>query len=147
VTTPTRRCAPADGHPPGGVLLAVALGGAVGAPLRYGLSQLIHNNADEFPWATLITNVSGSFVLGFVLIVLAGRFPTNRFARPFLAVGLLGAYTTFSTFAVETDRLIEQGHVPTAALYIGLSLIVGLGASWLGIRCGHVGVRRMIGSP
>jgi fluoride exporter len=145
VTTPTRRSDPV-GHPPAGVLVAVALGGAIGAPLRYGLSQLVPNNADEFPWATFVTNVSGSFVLGVVLIVLVRRFPTSRYARPFLAVGVLGAYTTFSTFAVETDRLVGGGHAGTALAYVGLSLVAGLAGSWLGIGAGHGLTRRMIGS-
>jgi CrcB protein len=115
------------------VLAAIALGGALGAPARYGVSTLIHVEPDGFPWATFWTNVSGSFALGLLLILILERFPPTRYVRPFLATGFLGAYTTYSTFAVETDLLIKNGHAGTAAVYSAASLLVGFTASWLGI--------------
>ena len=78
--------------------------------------------------------MSGSFVLGILLVLLLERFPPNRYARPFLATGFLGAYTTFSTFSVETDLLVRDGHVGVAVLYVAASLVAGLTAAWLGIE-------------
>jgi CrcB protein len=127
-----------DRRPRGGrneprVLAAIALGGALGAPARYGVAQLIHVAPGSFPWATFWTNVSGSFVLGLVASVILRRFPSSRYLRPFAAVGFLGAYTTYSTFAVETDLLVKGGHATIALAYTGLSLVAGLLAVWGGI--------------
>ncbi len=115
------------------VFLAIALGGALGAPARYGVAQLVHVAAGGFPWATFWTNVSGSFGLGVVLALVLERFPPTRFVRPFVATGFLGAYTTYSTFAVETDLLIKDGHAGTGLAYAGASLVAGLAAVWAGI--------------
>jgi fluoride exporter len=115
------------------VLGAIALGGALGAPARYGVAQLVHVAKDGFPWATFWTNVSGSFALGLVLSLLLERFPPSRYARPFIATGFLGAYTTYSTFAVETDTLVKDGRAETGIAYALASIGVGLVAVWAGI--------------
>jgi fluoride exporter len=115
------------------VLAAVALGGALGAPARYGIAQLVHVAPDTFPWATFWTNVTGSFALGLVLAVVLERLPPTRHVRPFLATGFLGAYTTYSTFAVETDLLAQHGHAGLAAAYAGASVAAGLLAVWTGL--------------
>jgi CrcB protein len=112
---------------------AIAAGGALGAPARYGVAQLVHVAAGSFPWATFWTNVSGSFALGLLLALVLERFPPTRYARPFVATGFLGAYTTYSTFAVETDLLIKDGHAGIGLAYAGASLAVGLAAVWAGI--------------
>src|SRR5579872_7469748 len=85
------------------VLAAISVGGTLGASARYGVAQVIHVAADTFPWATFWTNVSGAFAVGLVLALVIERLPPNRYARPFLATGFLGGYTTYSTFAVDTD--------------------------------------------
>jgi CrcB protein len=105
----------------------------LGGPARYEMAQLIAVAKNGFPWATFWTNISGSFVLGFILVLVIERFPPTRYLRPFFATGFLGAYTTFSTFAVETDLLIKAGHILTAALYSLGSLAAGLAAAWAGI--------------
>ncbi len=115
------------------VLAAIALGGALGAPARYGVAQLIHVAPGTFPWATFWTNITGSFALGLILALLLERFPPTRYLRPFIATGFLGAYTTYSTFAVETDLLIKDGHAAIGIVYTGVSLLAGLLAVWLGI--------------
>jgi fluoride exporter len=115
------------------VLVAIALGGALGAPARYGVAQLIHSAPGTFPWATFWTNITGSFVLGLFLAVLVERFPPTRYLRPFVATGFLGAYTTYSTFAVETDLLIKDGHAVIGIVYTVVSLLAGFAAVWLGI--------------
>jgi fluoride exporter len=115
------------------VLVAISFGGMIGATLRYKLATLIHVPAGGFPWATFWTNVSGSFVLGFLLVMLIERFPPTRYARAFAGTGVLGAYTTFSTFSVETDVLVKDGHTGVAVAYVVASLVVGLAAVWAGV--------------
>jgi CrcB protein len=115
------------------VLAAIALGAALGAPARYGVAQVIHVAKETFPWATFWTNISGSFALGLFLALILERFPPSRYLRPFLATGFLGAYTTYSTFAVETDLLIKDGHAPIGLAYAAASLVTGFVAVWAGI--------------
>ena len=124
------------------MLAAVAVGGALGAPARYGLAQLVHAGAGTYPWATFWTNVSGSFVLGVVVVVVARRFPSDRYLRPFVATGFLGAYTTYSTFAVETVVLARDGRVALACAYAAASLAAGLAAAAIGIAIGRRAVPR-----
>ena len=121
-----------------GVLAAVAAGGALGAPTRYGIALAVTVTPGTFPWGTFWINVSGSFALGVLLAVLLARFPADRYLRPFLATGFLGAYTTYSTFAVETDLLVRNGHAGVALAYAGASLGAGLGAAAGGLRLGRI---------
>lgn len=122
-----------DRHRPA-VLGAIALGGALGTAARYGVAQVIHVAPGSFPWATFAVNLSGAFALGAVLALVLRRFPTTRFVRPFVAVGFLGAYTTYSTFAVETVLLVRDGHAGLAAIYAGASLLAGFVLAAAGIR-------------
>jgi len=119
------------------VLAVIALGGAVGAPLRYALEELHPAGPGAFPLTTFLVNVSGAFALGLFLALLLGRWSTSRFLRPLVATGFLGAYTTFSTFAVELVTLAKDGHVPMAASYALASLSVGLAAAVSGLRIGR----------
>lgn len=119
------------------VLAAIALGGALGGPARYGIAQVVHVAPGGMPWATLVTNVSGSFVIGLVLALVLERFPPTRYLRPFVATGFLGAYTTYSTFAVETAVLVKDGHVPVALAYVVASLVAGLAAARAGLWAGR----------
>jgi fluoride exporter len=114
------------------VMAAVALGGALGAPARYGISLAVHVSPGSFPWGTFWTNVSGSFALGFFLALVLERFPPTRYLRPFVATGFLGAFTTYSTFAVETDLLVRNGRVGVAVAYVVASFGAGLTAAWVG---------------
>ena len=112
---------------------AIALGGALGTPARYGVAQLIHVAPGSLPpWATSWTNVSGSLALGLLLALILERFPPTRYQRPFVATGFLGAYTTYSTFAVETDLLVKDGHIGVALAYVAASLLAGFVAVWAG---------------
>ena len=115
----------------------VALGGAFGAPARYGISLAVHVSPGTFPWGTFWTNASGSFALGLVMAFLLERFPPTRYLRPFAATGFLGAYTTYSTFAVETDLLLRNGHAAIAVAYAAASLVGGFGAVWVGLSLGR----------
>ena len=120
------------------VIGAIAIGGALGASSRYGVSQLITVPPDGFPWATFWTNISGSFALGFILVLLLERFPPTRYLRPFVATGFLGAYTTYSTFAVETVLLMKNGHTGIALAYAASSLATGFLVAWAGIAAAQL---------
>lgn len=99
-------------------LLAVALGGALGALARYAVEGLIApRQRGPFPLSTLVVNVTGSAALG----ILAGRAPSLREVSPFLGAGFLGAFTTFSTFTYETVRLLEDGAWRQAVWNVALS--------------------------
>jgi len=120
------------------VVVAVALGGALGASARYALSERFPAATRSFPWATFCINVSGSFVLGLVLTFVLERWPPTRYVRPFVAIGVLGAYTTFSTFSVETDLLIRNGHAMVGLVYVLASLVAGGASVYLGIVAGRL---------
>jgi len=119
------------------VLLAVATGGVLGSLARYGVGQLVPTATHGFPWSTLLVNVSGALLLGILMVLLHQRFPPSRYARAFLGTGFLGAYTTFSTYMVETALLAKDGYAQRATAYLLASLVVGLLASWSGIVLGR----------
>lgn len=116
-----------------GVLLAVATGGALGAAARYCLALAWPTPAGGFPWATLAANLLGCALLGALMQVLTARVAPHRLLRPFLGTGLLGGFTTFSTYAVETQDLLLAGRVPLAAGYVAGTLLGGLLAIHLGL--------------
>lgn len=126
----TRRTHPA-------VLASISIGGMLGATARHGVSQVIHASPDSFPWATFTANISGSFLLGFILVLLIDRFPPSHYLRVFVATGFLGAYTTMSTFQVETVTLIKDGDTVLGVVYSLATIAVGLTAAWLGISAGR----------
>jgi fluoride exporter len=120
------------------VLAVIAAGGMLGASARYGLAQLMPTPTGRFPWATFWTNMSGSFLLGLLLTSLLERFPSTRLVRPFLATGILGAFTTMSTYQVETALLIKDGHAVTGVTYGVGSVIAGLLLAYAGIAAGRL---------
>jgi CrcB protein len=120
------------------VLAVIAFGGMFGASARYGIAQWLPTPPDGFPWATFWTNLSGSFLLGLLLVLLLERFPPTRLVRPFLATGILGAFTTMSTYEVETALLIKNGHAATGLLYGLGSLAAGLALAYAGILAGRL---------
>jgi CrcB protein len=115
------------------VLAAVAAGGALGAAARYGLAVAWPTPAAGFPWTTLLVNLAGCAVLGAVMELLAGLTAPHRLARPFLGTGLLGGFTTFSTYAVETRDLLAAGRFGLAAAYVVGTLVGALAAVWAGM--------------
>jgi len=115
------------------VLAAVGAGGFLGALGRYELGLAWPTPAGHFPWTTFTINVSGAFVLGLVLTLLLERVGATRYVRPFFCVGVLGAWTTMSTFAVEGDVLVKDGHAATAVAYVLATLVVGIAATWAGV--------------
>jgi fluoride exporter len=116
-------------------LVAIAVGGALGALSRHGVAMMFGRATDTaFPWATFLVNITGSLVAGF----LAHRFAGNELLRNAAVVGFLGAYTTFSAFSVQTIRLIENGLFALAATYVFVSLAAGLLAAGAGIALGSL---------
>ncbi len=114
-------------------VLAVALGGAVGAVARYGVAGWVQEAAGStFPWGTVAVNVTGSFVLGFLLVWFEATTAAPE-VRAFLAVGIMGSFTTFSTFTYETVALLRDGDVSRAAAYALGSLALGVVAAVLGM--------------
>jgi fluoride exporter len=119
-------------------LLAIAGGGALGAVLRFGMSSTIYRILGrEFPYGTLAVNVLGSLLMGFLFVVLVERLAMSAEWRAALLIGLLGAFTTFSTFSFETLALIENGELLKAVANIVLSVLLCLAATWLGLSLGR----------
>jgi CrcB protein len=128
------------------ILLVVAAGGALGSIARWGLGRAVPWSADRFPWATFLENVSGALALGILMVLLLDVWPPSRYARPFLGVGVLGGYTTFSTYALESRDLLAGGRPGLAFTYLGVTLLAGLVAVWLGGSCVRL-VARLGRSP
>lgn len=115
-------------------LLAIAGGGAIGALLRYWVSNATYAlTGSAFPYGTLLVNVAGSLVMGFLYIWLLERMLADGALRAFLLIGLLGAFTTFSTFSIETLNLMESGQLMRAASNAVLSVVLCIGAAALGV--------------
>ena len=124
--------------------VAAALGGALGALARWGVAEALPREPGAWPWATLLVNLLGCLVLG----VLAGRvFDRSAgppWLRPFLATGVLGGFTTYSAFAVETVQLAGAGRVVTAAGYVLASTAGGVVAAAAGQRLGRAPSRERV---
>jgi CrcB protein len=119
-------------------LIYIACGGAVGAVLRYGASLGVYSVMGRgFPYGTLFVNVSGSLLMGFLSVILLDRFNIGPEWRAAILVGLLGSFTTFSTFSIETLNLLEQGDITRAILNMALSVAVCLLAVWFGVILGR----------
>lgn len=119
-------------------LLAIAGGGALGALLRFGMSSAVYRILGrEFPYGTLAVNVLGSLLMGFLFVVMVERLVVSAEWRAALLVGLLGAFTTFSTFSFETLALFENGEPVKAIANITLSVVLCLTATWLGLTLGR----------
>jgi CrcB protein len=119
-------------------LTFIALGGAFGAVLRYGASLGVYAVLGRgFPWGTLFVNVVGSLLMGLLSILMLERYNIGPEWRAAVLVGMLGSFTTFSTFSIETLNLLEQGDVLRAAGNMFFSLTVCLIAVWFGVVLGR----------
>ncbi|HET9150162.1 MAG TPA: fluoride efflux transporter CrcB [Gemmatimonadales bacterium] len=122
-----------------GIIWYVAGGSAVGGVLRYALGGWIARHSPGFPLGTLLINVTGSFLLGWLMRWSLGTPAISPEWRAALTIGLCGGYTTFSTFSYETMKLLQDGEWGRATLYAGLSIFVSLAAVFAGWAAGRVG--------
>jgi fluoride exporter len=104
------------------VLAVIAFGGGLGALARYGLARALPTRTGEFPWGTFVANVLGCFLIGVLMVLVTEVWSAHRLVRPFLGVGILGGFTTFSTYAVEVDGLLRSGSVGLAFGYLAGTL-------------------------
>lgn len=119
-------------------LVFIAIGGAIGAVLRYGASLSVYSLMGRgFPYGTLFVNVTGSLLMGLLGVMMLERFNIGPEWRAAVLVGVLGSFTTFSTFSIETLNLLEQGDVMRAVTNIVLSVLVCLVAVWFGVLIGR----------
>jgi fluoride exporter len=126
----------------GDVLAVVAAGGAIGAAARYAVSTVAPYRDGHFPWATFLVNVSGCLAIGVLMVLVLDIWPSHRYLRPFAGVGILGGYTTFSTYALESRDLVAAGHAVTATTYALGSVVAGSAAAALGILVTRAVVER-----
>jgi CrcB protein len=119
------------------VVAAVLVGGVLGGLARYVIEQAAATPAHGFPWDVLVINAAGAFVLALLVILVVEVLPPNRYLRPGLGTGFLGAFTTFSSLAVGADQLVSHDRGGLAAAYLLASLFAGLAAAALGILAGR----------
>ncbi len=117
--------------------VAAALGGALGALARWGLGLALPHDAGAWPTATLVVNLTGCLLLGLLSSALFTRHPRSPWLRPFLGTGVLGGWTTFSTFAVDAVQLADAGRGAVAAGYVLVSVVGGVLAAAAGVRLGR----------
>lgn len=114
-----------------GLALVTAAGGILGAWSRYGLGLALPHDSGAFPWSTVIINSTGCLLIGALMVILLELTSPHRLVRPFLGVGVLGGYTTFSTFAVDAERLVLDHRPLIALLYVVTTLIACGAAVWV----------------
>jgi CrcB protein len=115
------------------VLAAIAAGGVLGAEARYGLSVLMPHEPGQWPMATWLINVSGCFLIGVLYFSITELTSPHRLVRPFLGVGLLGGYTTFSTAMIDVQQMALAGHAGAALGYMLATLVAAVSATFAGV--------------
>ncbi|MGF9564067.1 fluoride efflux transporter CrcB [Neorhizobium sp. JUb45] len=120
-------------------MLLVAVGGAVGSVFRYLVGLwAVRLFGPAFPWGTLAINVAGSFAIGLFLEMILRRFGGSAEMRLLLMTGLCGGFTTFSSFSLDFVGLVERGAMPMALVYVAASVILSIGATFLGLFIGRM---------
>ncbi len=118
--------------------LMVGIGGALGSILRFWVGGYVSNRLGvRFPYGTFIINCTGSFLIGFVVTLLAERTHWSPNWRYLIPIGFIGGYTTFSTFELETFRNFQDGEILIAGLNVALSVVIGFASVWLGVIAGR----------
>nr|WP_184842956.1 fluoride efflux transporter CrcB [Kribbella solani] len=112
------------------ILTAIAVGGALGASARYLIGLAWPTPSGGFPVNTLLINIAGCGLIGILMVVVTDVLTQQRFLRPFLGTGVLGGFTTFSTYAVDIQKLISGGYAGTALLYLAATIVGALLAVW-----------------
>src|SRR5471030_1039527 len=116
-----------------GVVLAVGVGGGLGALARYFIAGAIQSAVTAFPWGILVVNVSGGFLMGLIVEASALKLNLSPDLRAFLTVGILGGYTTFSTFSLDSALLLQKGEYMQAAAYMIGSVVLSILALFAGL--------------
>lgn len=124
------------------VLGVIAAGGSLGALARYALATAWPHQPGHFPWATFATNVSGCFLIGVLMVLITEVRPAHRLVRPFLGVGVLGGYTTFSSYAGDVQQLVAAGAARTALVYLASTMVAALLAVQAGCAVARLATRR-----
>jgi CrcB protein len=127
---------------PWAVLSVISLGGALGALARAGLGKAFPAGTGAFPWTTFAINVSGCLLIGVLMVLVAEVWASRRLVRPFLGVGVLGGYTTFSSYVVDIQRLVDAGAGGTALAYLASTVVAALAATYAGLVAARWAVRR-----
>lgn len=118
---------------PWAVLGAVSAGGAIGALARDALTVAWPHQPGAFPWATFVTNVTGCLLIGVLMVLITEVWAAHQLLRLFLGTGVLGGYTTFSTYAVDAQQLVVAGAARTALLYLAATVVTALVAVYAGM--------------
>ena len=126
---------------PWAILGAISVGGAVGTLARYGLGVAFPASPSGFPWTTFVINCVGSLLIGVLMVLVTEVFDTHPLVRPFVGVGILGGFTTFSTYAVDIQRLVDNRAAGTALVYLAVTLLAAIAAAWIGLAA----TRRVVG--
>ncbi|MER6143919.1 CrcB family protein [Streptomyces sparsogenes] len=126
----------------GPVVCAVAVGGGAGAAARYGASLLWPTTTGAFPWTTFTVNAVGCAVIGVFLVLITEVWAAHRLVRPFFGTGVLGGFTTFSTYAVDVQRLLDTGHPAAGLACLAATPAVAMAAVWAAVAA----TRRAIGA-
>lgn len=120
-----------------GLLAVIAAGGAIGSVGRYAVGLALPHGVGGFPWPTFVVNVTGSFAMGVLVVWVLTMTDPHPWLRPFLGVGVLGGWTTFSSYALDWHALETGGHGRLAAAYVIGSLVLGLLAVGFGVTLGE----------
>ncbi|WP_306337472.1 fluoride efflux transporter CrcB [Streptomyces sp. KL118A] len=116
----------------GKTIAVVAVGGGIGAVARYAAATWWPVAPGGFPWTTLVVNAAGCAAIGVLMVLVTEVATAHPLVRPFLGTGVLGGFTTFSTYAVDIERLVRGGHARTGLAYLALTLAAALAAVWAG---------------
>jgi CrcB protein len=130
------------GRAPWAVLSVISLGGVLGALARAGLGKAFPAGVGAFPWATFAINVSGCLLIGVLMVLVTEVWADRRLVRPFLGVGVLGGYTTFSTYVVDIQRLTDARAGGTALAYLAATVVAALAATYAGLIVARWAIRR-----
>jgi fluoride exporter len=126
---------------PWAVLGAVSAGGVLGACARHAVSLAWPHQPGQFPWSTFTVNVSGCLLIGVLIVLITEVWSAHRLLRPFLGVGVLGGYTTFSTYALDVQQMVTAGQARTALLYLVGTLVAALVAVSAGLTAARLVTR------
>jgi len=119
------------------VLAVIAVGGALGSLGRWGVAEALPHRPGAFAWSTFVVNVSGCFLIGLLMVFVVEVWPPSRYLRAFVGVGVLGGYTTFSTYMLDTRSMLVSGATGAAGAYVLGSIGAGFAAVWVAILVGR----------